>query len=201
MIRIYIGGEGRNELGSWAAEEAYQSDEYPGAIQALLGRVRRDGWRIEGGMMWKNIRKLKVNTPGRAEVRNILGLVLKAKENGCLAVAFIRDQDGSNEKMNKQRERDVEEGIRQAIESNQNGPAVIGGVAVKKLESWIAALRGVGDSENMRRPEEFLSTIGIGKKDTAGMVRVIESAEMEEIPRDARSLRMWLNRAREALEQ
>jgi hypothetical protein len=40
-LLVFLGGEGRNELGSWAGDPAYQSDDEPGVIKALLQRTRQ----------------------------------------------------------------------------------------------------------------------------------------------------------------
>jgi hypothetical protein len=77
--------------------------------------------------------------------------------------------------------------------------AVIGGVAIEKLESWLVAVAGHHRSEEMRRPEEKLAELGLGEKDTKAMVQIIEDRGLASIPVDARSLHRWLDRAREAL--
>ena len=92
-LLVFLGGEGRNELGSWASEPAYQSDAEPGVIKALLQRTHPDGWRILGAQVWKRIRKytdhgrLPAETRsfirGSHEERAVFGLVLDAKERGA----------------------------------------------------------------------------------------------------------------------
>jgi hypothetical protein len=72
-------------------------------------------------------------------------------------------------------------------------------VAIEKLESWLAAVAGHHRSEEMRRPEERLAELGVGAKETRAMVELIEQRGLAGIPGDARSLRRWLERAREAL--
>jgi hypothetical protein len=42
-VQVFLGGEGRNELGSWAGEPAYQHDDEPGVIKALLLRTQPEG--------------------------------------------------------------------------------------------------------------------------------------------------------------
>jgi hypothetical protein len=194
VIAVFISGEGRNELGSWFGLEMYQSDEFPGVIKSLLGRVRADGWKIIGACAWKEIRKMQVGLRGKADERNVLGAVLKAKEKGCQVIAFVRDRNDSI-----QREVDVEKGIERAIGIFPEGPKVIGGVAIKRLESWMAALCGRNGSETIERPEDILREMGIGNLDTQGMVDIVNNARMDEVPCDAKSLHVWLDRARNIL--
>jgi hypothetical protein len=133
---------------------------------------------------------LKAGFHGKAEERNVLGVVLKAKEEGCQVVAFVRDRNDCI-----QRELDVENGIEKAKNVFLKGPRIIGGVAIKKLESWIVALSGRKKSETLERPEDYLRGIGIGIKDTQGMVNIVDYSRMDEIPDDAMSLKKWLDQA------
>jgi hypothetical protein len=92
-VRVFLGGEGRNELGSRARESAYQTDEQPGVLQALLRRTQPDGWTVAGATQWKNIRKLDAKGPTPTEERNVLGLVVEAIRAESRVVAFVRDAD------------------------------------------------------------------------------------------------------------
>ncbi len=194
MIRIFLAGEGPNELGSWAREAPYRDPAFPGVIETLLRRVCPDGWQVVEAIAWKRIRKLRINEHGNVEVRNIRGLVLFAKEHQCQAVAFARDRD-----RNSQREKDVEEGITKAKEDHPTGPAIIGGVAIERLESWLVALCGKTKSEDIRRREEVLAELGVKEKDTRAMVELVEKANLNTIPDDAHSLKLWLRRAESVL--
>ena len=77
---------------------------------------------------------------------------------------------------------------------------VAGGIAVKKLESWLVALAGQRGSENARRPQEILESLGVSTKNTREMVEFAEGSDLDDIPDDARSLLLWLDRVREALD-
>jgi hypothetical protein len=102
-VLVFLGGEGRNELGGWAGDPVHRKDEELGVIEALLARTRPDGWQILGAHVWKNIRKyaaygrypadVRRLIHGSHEERAVLGLVLDAKERGAQVVAFVRDQD------------------------------------------------------------------------------------------------------------
>jgi len=95
MIRVVLAGEGPNELGTWSREAPYREPSTPGVVEALLKRVRPDGWKVVDAVPWRSLRKLRVGKHGEAERRNIRGLVLRAWEAGAHIVAFVRDRDGN----------------------------------------------------------------------------------------------------------
>jgi hypothetical protein len=94
---------------------------------------------------------------------------------------------------------DIERAIGELNETTSARPRIIGGIAIEKLESWVAAIAGIQGSEELRRPEEKLGELGVGEKDTAAMVQFVEGTGLGKVPADARSLRRWLDRARHAL--
>src|SRR5690606_2728215 len=78
--RVFLGGEGPNELGSLARDPSYQpADPEPGVLETLLRSVERDGWEVAGAVTWKRIVKYKAKGPMNAEKRNVLGLALDAE--------------------------------------------------------------------------------------------------------------------------
>jgi hypothetical protein len=186
-VKVFLSGEGPNELGSRFGHRAYQSDDRPGVLHALLARVRASGWEVGGACEWKRIRKYRAGRFDHEDTRNVLGVALDAREAGCDVLAFSRDMD-----RDAAREDAVEEGIRLV-----EGIGVIGGVAKPTIEGWILALLQERRTEDMspRRAEEKLVERGVPAKDGAGMVRVVEEAVLERIPEDAASLRRWLERA------
>lgn len=198
-MKIVIVGEGQNELGSWARHPSYREPPFPGVIEALLERVSCEGWEVADGILWRQIRKYRTGGHGTAETRNVLALVLQARERDCDAVAFLRDRDGTNANPNLERQEAVEEGIRRARDELDESPEIIGGVAVKKLESWLVALLGMSGSEAMRRPEEVLEQRNVELKSTQKYVAVVREADMDTLPPDAKSLRLWLDRAKAVL--
>jgi hypothetical protein len=44
-VGVYLGGEGKNELGSWALDSTWAKDPYPGVVEALLGKAKRTAGR------------------------------------------------------------------------------------------------------------------------------------------------------------
>lgn len=194
-VRIFLGGEGRNELGGRAHHPSFPSEER-GVIEALLRRVKDDGWSVGGSRNWKDIRKLKVGQFRDADTRNVLGLCLHATEACCHIVAFTRDEDGQGARADA-----IERGIEEARAGSSL--RIIGAVAVRKLESWILALLGKSKTESFgnNRIQQELVMAEVKEKDTAAMVAVVEVANLDQLPTDATSLRLWLDRARAALDE
>ena len=195
-VRVFLAGEGSNELGGYFGHRTWHRDDRPGVLQALLTRVQATGWEVGGARDWKSIRKFQARKAGHADTRNVLGVALDAKDVGCEVLAFSRDQDREPERRDA-----VEEGVRLVPEQIRDAPEVIGGVAVPKLEGWILALRGARGTEQLspRRAEEDLERLGVAVKDGEAMVQVVEEADLEAIPQDAASLTTWFDRARAVL--
>jgi hypothetical protein len=196
VVKVFLCGEGSNELGSRIGHRAYQSDERPGALHVLLSRVQPDGWEVGGACEWKRIRKFRAGKADHEDTRNVLGAALDAKEAGCDVLAFSRDLDKDEGRRDA-----VEEGMKRVPETFASAPEIIGGVAIPKIEAWILALSGVRRTEQMSptRAEEALVQQGFARKDGAAMVRAVEVADLANIPEDAASLLLWLSRARATL--
>jgi len=202
-VRVFLGGEGRNDLGSWAGDPAYQDDASPGVIKALLLRAQPLGWKVIGGRTWKTCRKYTDHAaiPGNSrrtirgdhETRAVLGLVLDAKERGAHAVAFVRDQDGDPE-----RTRIIREAARQA-RTHWPHIRVVGDTAIPVLEAWILALLGETGTESLgkKKAQTLLAERGIGSTDE--MVREVRANRP--VPEDATCLCAWLADAKVALER
>lgn len=190
-LKVFLCGEGANELGSRARERAYQTDDQPGVIQALLRKVRSDGWRVGGAVTWKNIRKFRAGGAAHADTTNVRGAALDAREHGCEVLAFVRDGDGDVER------RDA---ITAGIASAQGAELkIVGGVAVPAIEGWILALRGEARTEERSRAQ-LGARLGTEAKNTTVYVAAVELADRSSIPLDASSLRDWLRRADQVLD-
>lgn len=190
-VKVFLCGEGPNELGSRFGHLSYQNDDRPGVIHTLLARVQPTGWEVGGAREWKSIRKFRVGKAAHEDTRNVQAAALGAREAGCDVLAFARDRD-----RDLARQQAIDDGI-----ALVTAPDVIGGVAVPTLEGWILALLGKRRTEDLssKRAEESLADSGVPRKDGAAMVRVVEEADLEAIPEDAASLRKWLARARDVL--
>ena len=194
-VRVFLCGEGRNELGSRCGHPAYQTDAEPGVLHALLRRVEASGWEVGGARDWTSIRKYKTGVAHR-DTHNVLGVALDAKEAGCDVLAFSRDVDNDTTRKDA-----VEQGIRRIPETFTAAPEVIGGVAVPTLEAWILALLGELHTEELttKRAELRLDERGVASKDGRAMVLVAENADLDKLPKDAAALAAWLARARAVL--
>ena len=186
-MKIFLAGEGKSELGGWSGHPCYHDGEAePGLIETLLRRVKQDGWAVSNAICWKNIPKYRAaHSRQPAEAANVLGLVLKARDAGCQVVAFSRDRDGDHD-----REQDVQQGLERARKIFPDCPAIIGGMAVQKIESWVASLAGHRRAEDCTDPGRLLE-----EADLASMRAIAETADLSKLPADAESLRSWLKSA------
>jgi hypothetical protein len=203
--KVFLAGEGSNELGDLVKEAAFRrrtSDPafQHGVIEAFLRRVSPSGWHVSDGLLWKSIPKYRAGKRRQAETLAVLGLCNKAAERRIDVLVFCRDQDDEN-KEGTTRRQEVEEGIQQAREMFPDGPVVVGGMAVLRLESWVAAALGQRRSEELGDStiDEFLRTHGITEKDTAALREAVLAADLDALPDDAGALRAWLEEARVAL--
>lgn len=195
-IRVFLSGEGNNELGSYAGHPAYWRESSRGVLHALLKKIEQDGWVIGGARVWSSIRKYRARpSADHEDTHNVFGLALDAIEEKCEVVAFSRDVDKDPRRADA-----VRIGIELVpVTFPKNAPEVIGGMANPKLEGWILALFGHQGSEHDRHVEETLVAKGVAKKDGAAMVNVVIDADLARIPADAASLLQWLDRARAVL--
>lgn len=195
QARVFLGGEGQNELGSRLGHPAYQSNEAPGVVEALLRRVRPSGWTVIGACKWCEIRKLRARGPSPQDEQNVLGLTLEAARARADVLAFTRDAEDD-----KGRPRVIAKALAQAQEQFP-AVALIGAAAVPVLEGWILALQGETGTESLRQAaaQSLLGRKGIEDKNTRMMVEVVAKADLRAIPKDARSLHGWLARAETAL--
>lgn len=189
-VGVFLSGEGRNELGSRAGDPSYQTDDEPGVVEALLQRVQEGGWKAVGALQWSRIRKYSARGPMSAEERNVLGIVLEARRAEARAVAFVRDADGDRE-----RTKIIERASERAREEFPD-IEVIGGTPFPVLEGWLLALMGEMKTEELGKAAAHK---GVEEKNTAAMVGIVETADLTRIPKDARTLRSWIQAARETL--
>ena len=185
-MRVFLSGEGPDDLGGWYDEPQYRSDPpRMGVIEALLRNVSSVDFTIVDARVWKRIRKFKAGKHAQPETRNVLGLMLEAEEARCDVLVFVRDQDGYAD-----RQASIEAGILQANDGGYE-PALVGGVAIQEIEAWILALLGERNTERHADAKAVLL-----KKHTitncAEKVAAVESADRDKIPEDAVSLLAWL---------
>lgn len=192
-LRVFLAGEGSNELGSRFGHPAHQSDKSPGVLHALLRRVAPHGWKVGGARTWSSIRKYRASGPNHNDTHNVLGLVLDTLEAGCHVLVFVRDEDND-----ASRAAAIQKGIALAPNEFKDAPEIAGGLAVPLLEGWILALRGTRATEALtpKQAVKALVATGITEKDGPAMVEVVDGADLDQLPEDAASLRAWLSEAR-----
>ncbi len=197
-IRVFLAGEGKNELGGRIGPPSFHNPDKRGVLEALLRKIRNYGWEIGGAREWKSYRKFKARGIVDAETRAVLGAALDAREANCHVLAFCRDQDND-----ASRHEAIETGIKYLANDESSALDVIGGIAVPTLEGWILALlaRRKTDLMSPTRARESCIAAGIPDKDTDAMVRIVEDANIDMLPDDATSLRRWLDRARAVLDR
>jgi hypothetical protein len=196
VIRIFLCGEGRTELGGRAGDPAYHDDAEPGVLVGLLRRVRADGWTIVGACNWSMLRKFRANTSGTrtpADARNVAIAALKAREAGADVLVFSRDEDGDAD-----RSAAISRG---KADASVKVPSVrvVGGLAVQCIEAWLLALVGERGTEGLHRARAK-TQLEARAQDTATKVAIIDAADLDALPEDARSLRAWLADAHTALD-
>ena len=197
-VRVYLGGEGANELGSRCGDAIYQDagdTSRPGVIETLLCRIQPNGWLVIGAMKWCHIRKLRSKGPTPNEERNVLGLVVEAKRAKAQVLAFVRDADND-----KERPKVIAAAIDKA-KLDFPDVDVIGGAAIPVLEGWILAMLGESKTETLSKAAAQTKLVErrILAKDTLAMVRATSDFSISRLPEDANSLRVWLARARKVL--
>lgn len=202
---VLLAGEGSNELGELSKEAAFRNPTSDpafqhGVIEAFLRKVSPSGWHVSDGLLWKSIPKYRAGNHRGAETRSVLGLVNKAAERRIDVLVFCRDQDLKTPEGIARRQ-EVEAGILQARAMYPNKPIVVGGMAVLRLESWVAAALGQRRSEELgdSKIDAFLRTHGITEKDTAALREAVLTADLNALPQDAAALRDWLAEAKAAL--
>jgi hypothetical protein len=181
-----LAGEGPTEIGGHARDPAYP-DERPGVLFALLEALAPERYVVTDGVLWKSIRKYKAGEHRHAEERNVLGLALMGLERKCQAVVFTRDRD-----RNAAREKEIETAITAAKEKFRL--AIVGGVAIEAIESWMLALLGDEKAEQHVDPKAELAKRGVSTvEDKVGVVRK-EAGNFAEAQRRCPSLATWVAR-------
>lgn len=196
--RVFLGGEGPNELGSLALERSYRPDPLqPGVLETLLRGMQPDGWQVADAMKWKDIVKFQANGAMDAERRNVLGLALEAERANAHALAFLRDTDGD-----ERRERAIHSAI---AEARTDFPTleIIGGTPKPLLEAWLLALAGENKTESLSKAQAVKRLAKhLPKKDTAAMVDYVRAAQpFNRVAKDAAGLHQWIGAAKKQLKK
>lgn len=190
MLRVFLSGEGKADIGNAAAPKPYDQPVEPGVIQALLAAALPEPWQAVGACCWKDVRKYRAGDHRRPEARTVLGLALAAREHGAQVLAFARDRD-----RDQRRQAEIDAAVAEVT-----GVHVVGGVAVEAIEAWVLAALGDARSERHARPKVRLERqFGLTAREQ--LVAAVEGASLDALPPDATSLHAWLARARSATGQ
>jgi hypothetical protein len=181
-----LAGEGRTEIGGYAGDPAYP-DERPGVLFALLETLAPGRYVVTKGVLWKSIRKYKAGQHRGAETRNVLGLALMGFDSDCQAVVFTRDRDRS-----AAREKEIEMAIKTA--TGMFSIAIVGGMAVEAIESWMLALLGDEKAEKHADPKAELAKRGVNTVEDKVRVVRQEAAKLDEAKRRSASFATWAAR-------
>lgn len=188
-MKVFLAGEGRDELGKWFDHPGYRDDKnHPGLIEAFLTNLEID-YMVTDGKRWRNLLKYEAGDGRSEEMKNVMGAAQEALDLGCDAVVFVRDLDSA-----PWRETDIAKGIEKA-RAEFPDLRICGGVAIQEIEAWILALKGDHGSETHRDAKEVLKTKhGVERRNQK--VEVVRAADLTRTPSDAVSLNGWLNEAR-----
>lgn len=187
MTTLFVAGEGEHELGRWARSPEYRHDEArtDGVLAALFAR-RDSTARVVDGVAWRRIRKFKAGAHRSAEVRNLLGAALQAKESGADVFVWVRDTDGKRE-----RRAEIEKGMALLDEERVKWA---GGPAEPCLEGWIldlAEVVKVPDEQHVKVLQSRATEEGLDSE--VAMVRAVEAADLAKV--SSPTLKAWLERA------
>lgn len=182
MTKVYLAGEGRFELGGWAAEREYQEDR-AGLIEALARSVVPDGWAVCGGRPWKDIPKFRARPGETAEAQNVRGAALDARDAGCDVLVFVRDRDRDDSRRTA-----IERAQRELL---KEGKRIAGGVACECADAWLLAILGERRSESLPSAAAKQRRVAVAA-DTDAAVAVVEKRGLGSVAEDATSLRQWL---------
>lgn len=191
-LRVFIVGEGANELGRFVHHPARRADHanLRGVIEAFLQKLLTD-FEVVDGRAWSKVPSYQQGK-GHNFQKKILAAALLARAAHCQAFVFLLDQDNEPARIQA-----VESAL-QELTAPEFGLSSAGGVAIPLLEGWILALLGHSGTEGLRPKRataELEKQYGI-KKNSQKMVEVIEAADLKAISKDARAFTMWLDQIR-----
>jgi hypothetical protein len=196
-MRIFIAGEGSNELGGWAKAPSDRVPPFePGVLTTLVDRVAGTPANVVGCAQWKNLTKFRAGErgkpAGKGDIRSLRAAQLQAKEAGANILVALRDTDGHA---------DREAALIAAAATPPTALRTVVGTPHLKLEAWILACAGTRRAEEMGSQglTNALTSLGIPQKGTAAMVDVVENCDLTTIPPCATRLHRFLDDLRAAL--
>ncbi len=188
--RVFLVGEGPNELGGWAKEPSYVDPGELGVLQALLERIAPGQFEVVAARRWSaGGRSFQRGGATTAEARRVAAWFLDAQEKDCDLLVYVRDEDGDST-----RAASHAQGRAKGVTDHPTVD-VVGGLAVQAIEGWLLALRGEPKSERVKARAGKKRVNDAGLICTADMVECVRGADLDRLPPDAHSLRAWLDQA------
>ena len=209
-LRIFLAGEGTNDIGSYAGDQGYWDPQQAGFVGAVIRKVAAmlgtTNWEIVGGIPWKRLCRLdqpkagaRVSQRGDAAAVRQAAFKATSKAYNADLLVFVRDTDGD-----KNRAAEIREGIAVAVglfgTARPHEP-VVAGIVDPVIEAWALALCGERGCERASKGSVQTRALkaGVGDKSTLALEKVVESANLERIPDDATDLHEWLTALRAVL--
>ena len=146
-MNVYVAGEGPHEIGKWAEnpERRGSSKRGDGVLAALFRKVHLDEIQVIDGKKWSLAPKYRAGAHATADQRCLRQLAHLAEEAGAEVFLWSRDLDKI-----ERREDELLTELGALREKYADDLFVVGGVAVRCLEAWIAGL-----AQLHVRPEEL----------------------------------------------
>jgi hypothetical protein len=203
-LRIFLAGEGTNDIGSYAGDQGYWDPQQAGFVGAVIRKVAAilgtTNWEIVGGIPWKKLHRLR-GKASRSEASAVGAAAFRArdKQHDADLLVFVRDTDGD-----KNRAAEIREGIAVAVglfgTARPHEP-VVAGIVDPVIEAWALALCGERGCERASKGSVQTRALkaGVGDKSTLALEKVVESADLDAIPGDAADLQEWLAALRAVL--
>lgn len=194
--RVLLAGEGKSELGGFAAHTSFRAETpLPGVLVALLRQVAPNGFELGYAVQWKDLTIYRARGRLAKDELNTRALWLLARENQCDLIVFSRDRDADLD-----REAAIGRGMAWLREKTEGtGLSVVGGIAIECIEAWVLAVTGLRGTEALGRvrPKKMVGERGLDS--ATRMADFVEMAGVLDVPDDAASLQRWLGQARIAL--
>ncbi len=181
--RVFLVGEGPNELGGWAKEPQYVDPDEVGVLQALLEGVAPGAFEVVAARPWSaGGRSFRRGGATTAEARRVAAWFLDAQEKHCDLLVYVRAESHAQGRAKGAADHPTVD--------------VVGGLAIQAIEGWLLALRGEPKSERVKARAGKKRVQDAGLTCTADMVECVRGADLDRLPPDAHSLRAWLDQAR-----
>ncbi len=165
MLRAYLCGEGKHDMGRWALSRRDDTAVGDGVLGTLARRVKPTGWEVANGCQWKRLTSLRVGKgepPLAAKLRQLEQL---ATDSDCQAVLFGFDVDNRPERA---------KALADALTARAPDGLRMAGAAVDPcIEGWVLELRGERPARGWTKAGAQRRVAELGLDFTAAMEAVV----------------------------